>query len=77
MLIHSSSGQNSLSRVHPNPGVSSAGSQGFGPSSTAFPEYRQGAGSEMEQPGFELPPTCGMQVQGNIRFSAPTHHPSR
>ena len=33
-----------------------AGSQGFGPSSTACPGHRQGAGWEVEQQGHELAP---------------------
>ena len=31
-------------------------SQGFGPSSTAYPGHKQGAGWEVELPGIELAP---------------------
>ena len=62
--VHSPIGCTIQRWADPKPGFSSfsqvfhmgAGSQGFGPSSTAFPDHKQGAGWEVGLPGLELAP---------------------
>ena len=64
LMIHSPSGYNGQSCVDPQAGAWSlfqvshvgAGFQGFGLSSTAFPDNKQGAGWEVELLGLELTP---------------------
>ena len=63
-MIHCPSEHNGRCWTKPRPGHRNlfhvshvgAGSQSFGPSSTAFPGHRQGAGWEVELPGLELVP---------------------
>ena len=69
-MIHSPSERNGRYYADPKPGASSrfsqagAGSQSFGPSSTAFPRYKQGAGREVEHPGYEPVPIWDPVTQG-------------
>ena len=64
LMIHSTSGSNGWSWANSKSGVqslfwvshASAGYQGFGLSSTAFPGQKQGAGWEVELLGLELAP---------------------